>query len=183
MHEVVEAHEAHGAHGGSEDDPLVIRVAVTMAILAVLVALATLLGHRAHTEEVLLEAKANDQWAYYQAKNSRSHEMEGVADMLGTFVTADKEKAAKLQEKYNKQAARYEHEKEEAGEKAQEFEKEKDLVSHRADRFDGAEVLLEIGLIVCSLTLLTRNRLYWFSGIVLGVLGVVVAVTGFLVRS
>src|SRR5690242_1155351 len=43
-------------------------VSVTMAILAVLVAVASLLGHRSHTEEVVLQAKSSDQWAYYQAK-------------------------------------------------------------------------------------------------------------------
>ena len=180
MHEVIEAHEGHGGHEG---DPFVIRVAVTMAILAVLVALATLGGHRSSTEEVLLQSKANDQWAYYQAKNSRAHEMHGVADMLGTFAATDKEKAEALREKYTKESERYEKEKEQAGEQAREFEKEKDLVSRRGNRFDAAEVLLEIALIICSLTLLTKNRFYWLSGIVLGVVGVAVAASGFLLRA
>jgi len=43
------------------------------AILAVLVAIASLLGHRSHTEEGLLHTKAADQWAFYQAKNNRLH--------------------------------------------------------------------------------------------------------------
>ena len=51
-------------------------VSLTMAVLAVLVAVVTLLGHRAHTEEVVLQATASDQWAYYQAKNIRRHEDE-----------------------------------------------------------------------------------------------------------
>jgi len=51
-------------------------VSLTMAVFAVLVAVASLLGHRAHTEEVVLQAKASDQWAYYQAKNIRGHEDE-----------------------------------------------------------------------------------------------------------
>ena len=32
--------------------------------LAVLVAIGTLLGHRAASEEILLQMKASDQWAY-----------------------------------------------------------------------------------------------------------------------
>ena len=61
-------HAEHAKH-----DPTLVPVTVTMAILAVLVAVITLLGHRAHTEEVVLQAKSSDQSALYQAKNIRRH--------------------------------------------------------------------------------------------------------------
>lgn len=48
-------------------------VGITTAIVAVLLAVTTMLGHRSHTESVFLQTEANDQWAYYQAKNVRSH--------------------------------------------------------------------------------------------------------------
>jgi uncharacterized protein DUF4337 len=31
------------------------------------------MGHRLHTEEVVLQTKAADGWAFYQAKNNRYH--------------------------------------------------------------------------------------------------------------
>jgi hypothetical protein len=52
----------------------------------------------------------------------------------------------------------------------------------RADRFDLAEVFLEIGLVITSITLLSGRRIFWLLGIVLGVVGVVVAGTGFLLH-
>src|SRR5437879_12210381 len=58
-------------------------IGLTMAIMAVLLAFATMLGHRTHTEEVLIQTKANDQWAYYQAKNIRSHMYEANSEMAG----------------------------------------------------------------------------------------------------
>ena len=84
MHEVLEAHEGH------EEDPLTLPVAVTLSILAVLVAIATLLGHRGSTEELMLQTKASDQWALFQAKNIRLHEMQSVADMLGTLASVER---------------------------------------------------------------------------------------------
>src|SRR5947208_8699518 len=48
-------------------------IGLTMAVVAALLAVATLMGHRLHTEEVVLQTKAADGWAYYQAKNSRYH--------------------------------------------------------------------------------------------------------------
>ena len=94
---------------------------VTLSILAVLVAIATLLGHRASTEEIILQTRATDQWALFQAKNIRLHEMQGVADLLATVSPVDKEKAEALREKYLKQTERYEKEREEVGEQAKEL--------------------------------------------------------------
>ena len=67
-----------------ETTKLVVPVSVTMSILAVLVAAATLMGHRSHTEELLLQAQASDQWNFYQAKNIRLHAMQVVVDSVGT---------------------------------------------------------------------------------------------------
>jgi hypothetical protein len=176
MHEVLEAHEGH------EENPLMLPVAVTLSILAVLVAIATLLGHRGSTEELMLQTKASDQWALFQAKNIRLHEMQSVADMLGTFSPVDKEKAEALREGYLKEAERYEKEKDEASEQAKELEKERELVSRKTDRYEAGEVILEIALIICSLTLLTKKRFFWVSGIALGLVGLCVALSGFLIR-
>jgi hypothetical protein len=52
----------------------------------------------------------------------------------------------------------------------------------RADRYDLAEVFLEIGLVITSITLLSGRRIFWHLGIVLSVVGVVVAVMGAMVH-
>ena len=177
MAEVLEGLEEHGKHGESR---LTIPVAVSMSILAVLVAIATLLGHRAATEEIMLQTKATDQWAFYQSKNIRLHEMQSVADILATLTPADKEKAKALQEKYLQEVERYSADKDEISEKAKEMENERELAGRKEDRFDAGEVILEIALIVCSLTLLTNKRIFWYSGIALGVVGLLVSASGFL---
>src|SRR6202790_1280442 len=175
MHEGVELPEGYSEHG---DNPFTLPVSVTISIPAVLVAGATLLGHRAHTEELLLQSQATDQWAYYQAKNIRLHEVQAVADMLGALAPQEKKKTAALREKYSKEAERYSGEKEDISDKAKELEKERDVVSRRADRFDGGEALLEVGLVICSITLLTKRRAFWFFGMFVGAAGVVMALTG-----
>lgn len=178
MPEGIELPEHH-EHG---DNPFVIPVSVTISVLAVLVAAVTLLGHRAHTEELLLQAKASDQWSYYQAKNIRLHEMQVVVDMFGVLTNQDKDKTEVLQEKYKKEVERYEKDKDDINEKAKDLESERDLASHRADRFDGGEGLIEVGLVICSMTLLTKRRMYWFAGMLIGAGGVAFALTAFLVH-
>jgi Domain of unknown function (DUF4337) len=182
MHDVLEGLEEHGGHGGHGENPLMLPVTVTLSILAVLVAMVTLLGHRAHTEELLLQAKASDQWAYFQAKNIRLRETQSMADVLGALAPADKEKTDALHEKYLKEVERYEKDKDQISDQAKDFEKERDLVQRRADRYDAGEVFLEIALIICSFTLLTKKKGFWFAGMLLGVVGLIIATSGFLLH-
>jgi preprotein translocase subunit SecD len=173
----LQEHAEHAKH-----DPTLAPISVTMAVLAVMVAVVTLLGHRAHTEEVVLQAKSSDQWAYYQAKNIRRHEDEIFVDLAAVEPTTDAAASAKLHDKYAGEAARYKDEQKEIEDKAREMETEVDVVRKRADRFDLAEVFLEVGLVITSITLLSGRRLFWYLGMLLGVVGLVVASTGFLVH-
>lgn len=177
MHEVLEEHAHH-----HEEEPWTLPVAITISILAVLVAMATLMGHRSSIEAVLLQTQATDQWGYYQAKNNRLHLMQIDADVLGALAAPGNEKAAALREKYQKEIERYEKDKDQISEKAKEFENERAVVSRREDRFDAGEVVLDIALIICSLTLLTRRMGFWYSGIAIGVVGFFVALSGFLIH-
>src|SRR5258708_12799934 len=56
-------------------------IGVTMAIFAACLAVVTLMGHRLHTEEVVLQTQTADGWAYYQAKNTRSQMYEADAKL------------------------------------------------------------------------------------------------------
>jgi hypothetical protein len=175
----LEVHTHHGEHG---DNALVIPVSMTMSILAVLVAVATLFGHRAHTEELLLQAQATDQWAYYQAKNIRLHEMQSMVDLLNVVTTQDKEKTELLREKYQKEVQRYTSDKDTISDKAKEQEHERDLLRAKADRFDAGEGILEIALVICSLTLLTDKKFFWYAAMLIGAVGIAASVSGFLHR-
>ena len=180
MSEEINELQEHAEH--AKEDPTLAPVSVTMAILAVMVAVVTLVGHRAHTEEVVLQAKAADQWAYYQAKNIRRHEDEIVADVIAVQPTTDPAALAKLREKYSGEASRYKDEQKEIDDKAREMENEVATEQRRADRYDLAEVFLEVGLVITSITLLSGRRLFWYLGLFLGAVGIAVAMTGFFVH-
>jgi hypothetical protein len=153
-----------------------------MAVLAVVLATTSLMGHRAHTEELLLQNKATDQWAYYQAKNIRRHTYELFLDLLSVSVVKDTEEANKVKEKYSEQVERYKDEQQDIESEARGLEKEVQLEQRRANRFDLGEVFLEAAIVIASLTLLTKRRLFWQMGILMGLCGLGVALTGFLVH-
>jgi len=177
-----ELHELQENAEHAQHHPDLAPVSLTMAVLAVMVAVVSLLGHRAHTEEVVLQAKASDQWAYYQAKNIRQHEDELFADLGASVASKDADGMAKFREKSTQEGERYKHDKGEIQDKARELENEVAMETKRADRYDLAEVFLEIGLVITSITLLSGKRIFWYLGIVLAVVGVVTAVTGALIH-
>lgn len=169
-------------HAESAHEHNLAPVTVTMSILAVLVAAVSLLGHRAHTEEIVLQTKATDQWAFYQAKDIRRRAYEVFIDQLSIFTVQNAEQADKAREKYSKQVERYTEEQKDIQADAKKEEAEMATMQRKADRFDLGEVLLEAGLVICSITLLTRKRMFWYIGTILGVLGVVVGAAGFLLH-
>ena len=165
--------EEHAEHG--REHPDLAPVTLSMAVLAVLVATVSLLGHRTHTEEIILQNRVSDQWAFYQAKNIRRHNDELFADLTTVVVSKDAEAVAKLHEKYRAEADRYKDEQKELDTKARELEKEGELTRRKADRFDLSEVFLEIALVVSSITLLSGRRIFWHFGLFMAAAGVLVA--------
>ncbi|MGO9518138.1 MAG: DUF4337 domain-containing protein [Candidatus Korobacteraceae bacterium] len=157
-------------------------VSLTIAILAVFVAIVSLLGHRAHTEELLMQTRATDQWSYYQAKNMRLNNLQALDEMLTALENTKAERAQEVQKHFHEEIDKYGEQKKEIQSKAGEFEVEVERASHRANRFDLGEVFLEIALVVTSITLLTDNRRYWYFGIVLAVVGLVAAGSGLLLH-
>jgi hypothetical protein len=177
--EITELHE-HAEH--AREHPDLAPITLTMAVLAVLVATVSLLGHRTHTEEIILQNKVTDQWAYYQAKNIRRHTDELFADLTTVVATKDAEAVAKLQGKYRAEADRYKEEQKELDKEARETEKEAERTRRKADRFDLGEVFLEIALVITSITLLSGRRLFWHLGLLLATAGVVLAASAWIVR-
>jgi transposase len=175
-------HEMHEQAEEARHNPSLKPVSLTMAVLAVLVATVSLLGHRTHIEQVIAQSKASDQWAYYQAKGVRRHNYEAFAELLAALTSKDQAKEEQAREKFLKQAERYRDEQKEIEAEARKLEAEVLMAGRKANRFNLGEVFLEIALVVTSITLLTSNRGYWLVGILFAALGVVVAATGLLVH-
>ena len=177
--ELNELHE-HAEH--AREHPDLAPITITMAVLAVLVATVSLLGHRTHTEEIILQNKVTDQWAYYQAKNIRRHNDELFADLTAVVASKDAEAAAKLHEKYRAEADRYKDEQKELDAKARELEKDAERTRRKADRFDLGEVFLEVALVITSITLLSGRRIFWHLGLLMATAGIVLSASAWIVR-
>ncbi len=183
VQELHEQHEHARGEGGHEEHGTSLKpVSFSMSVLAVLVAVVTVLGHRTHTEAVLSQARASDQWNLYQAKKIRQNDTELAVDLLGSLAVRDAAAEQKIVSAYKAHMEKWSGDLEKEQEVARGFEERVEAAERKAGRFDLGEALLEIGLVVTSITLLTRQRLYWGLGMLFGVAGLVVVVQGMLLH-
>ena len=178
-HDLEELHE-HAEHGAS--DERLAPVTVSMAILAVIVAVVALEGARIHADMVLAQTRAADQWAEYQAKVIRERSYEVFLDELTVFSVQSPAEAEQLKAKYSKEIARYTSETKDLQNQANATQDEVAALEKRSDWFDFSEVLLEAGLVVSSITLLTHKRTYWYLGLASAGVGVILAISGLFIR-
>lgn len=154
-------------------------VSFSISVLAVLVALVTVLSHRAHTAAVLNQARASDEWALYQAKKIRQTSISSASDLLTVLAPANPAALAKLND-YKSHTAKWDSDLAETEHHARELEEKVEAEEHRAGRYDAGEALLQIAVVLASITLLTRQRIYWFVALTIGVVGLLFTATGFL---
>jgi hypothetical protein len=156
-------------------------ISLAISILAVLVAMVTVLGHRTHTQAVLAQARATDEWNLYQAKKIRQESLAVVVDQMQLQPTVDpKASAARLAE-YKAHIAKWTNDLAEAQKTAEKYEQQVEHAEKQASRFDLGEALLQISVVLSSITLFTRRRTWYFSGLALGAAGLLVAASAFFV--
>ena len=166
-------HEVEGS------DPTGKTVGILAAVLAVLLAVVTIVSHRAHTDAVLLKSEANDKWSFYQAKRIKFHSLELGEDLLNAMPERGPA-AAKMLERYGAEKKRYTNESAVAQDDARQSDREAAHIEDRALRYDIGEGLLEIGLVLTSLYFISRSKLFPAIGMVAAIAGTVIAALGFM---
>jgi hypothetical protein len=176
-------HAEHAEHAAHLRDPFISRVSITVAILAVMAAgagsLETVEGGRAITESseaVLAQDKATDSWNEYQADSLKRHMYE-IASVAG---------GAKADE-YAKEIGKDREGQNKAREKAQEAETDRDgrlresaLHERRHHWLTGAATLVEIGIALSTVAIITSRRSFWYAAMGLGGVGAILFATAYL---
>jgi hypothetical protein len=167
-------HREHAEHAAHEHDPFISRVSITVAVLAVLAAgvgsLETIEAGGAITassEAVLAQDKATDIWGEYQADSLKKHIYSLAADAGGPnaaryrAVSADE---TQKQEKIKKIAT------------GDEADRDKLLTVSRNHEYrhhwlTAAATILEIGIAVSTMAIITKRRHFWLGALGCGAVG------------
>lgn len=162
------------------------RVALTTAIYAVVLAIASLGGSNAMKDMLLAQQQSSDQWAFYQAKVVREHlyrsqkmTLELALAEPSTLKGPERTKVEALARKLAEEEKRYNAEKKDIEKDAKRLEAERDVQRARDPYFDYAEVLLQISIVAASVSILSASRpMFWFS-LLLASAGALLTVNGF----
>jgi hypothetical protein len=165
-------------HAEQAKEPFDKKVAVTMAIIAAMLAVDGVMAHLLTTEELLLQQKASDKWAYYQAKSIRRFNSEVATDIFKGIHTEATEPSI---EKYKKAAEKYREDSDEISKEATALEGESKMKGEQAHCLDYGEVFLEIGIVFASMAILTKRSLIWYASMGSAVIGLVIALSMFLI--
>jgi len=151
-----------------DNNPLSMRVAVVVAILATFMGICKVKDD--NINQAMQQAQANkvDHWSFYQARNIR----EEVAN--ATIVQLKLAKAGRPAseqasyeeaiENYTKVAADQKHKKDELKAQAEQDDKTYDDLNFKDDQFDLSDAMLAIAIALLAITALTKQRwLFWLS--------------------
>jgi len=163
------------------------RVALTTAIFAVVLAIASLGGNNAMKEMLLAQQQSSDQWAFYQAKVIREHQYRAqkmrleaeLAERGPTMKPEARQEYEELLKKFAEEEKRYNAEKKDIEMNARKLEHERDRNRDRDPYFDYAEVLLQIAIVMASVSILAASRPMFFFSLILALCGALLAANGY----
>jgi len=164
------------------------RVALVTAIYAVVLAIAALGGNHAMKEMLLAQQQSSDQWAFYQAKVIREHlyraqKMRLEVDLAERGAASRPEAREKMEalfKKFDEEEKRYGAEKKDIEKDAKKLEALRDLFQARDPYFLIAEALLQIAIVMSSVSILARSPLIFSFSLVLALVGAVLTTNGYL---
>jgi len=163
------------------------RVALVTAVYAVVLAIAALGGNHAMKEMLLAQQQSSDQWAFYQAKVIREHLYRAqklrlevdLAERGAATRPEAREQMAALQKKFDEEEKRYNAEKKDIEKDAKKLEGLRDSFQARDPYFLVAEALLQIAIVMSSVSILARSGAIFSFSLVLAVAGAILTVNGY----
>ena len=157
------------------------RIALLIAILALMLAFSEIGGKQAENESLSKNIEASNLWAFFQAKTIRRADAILAAEAMTAHMAEAADPAAKaiMQkqiEAWRANAQRLETEPEtnegrrELMARAKAAETERDFSKHRNEKFEMASGVLQIAIVVSSASIITGIGLLAGGGVALGVL-------------
>jgi hypothetical protein len=158
------------------------RAAIVIAVMAALLAIASLAGSRASTEAILAQAKASDTYNEYQANSLKRHVNLDDAAQLRILASGTASEAAANQQAANLEQAvsdKYQPAQDQLLPVAQDLERERDQAEARHRGFQTAEAAFQLSIVLCSISIVARARWLLITGAALGGLGLILGANAF----
>jgi hypothetical protein len=138
------------------------RAGFVIVVLAALLAINTMIGGQNSSKIMNNTIAANNQWAWYQAKNMRQVLYE---------TAAVESKIPENRQKFESEAARMKADKEEIMTKARALEAEREVARERSPWFTWGGSVLQIGIVLLTASILAVSMPMFWVSVVVGSVG------------
>lgn len=189
----MEAHESNELIENAGEDKTKNRTALTISVLAMVLAIASLGGSNSAKEATQENILAANAYAFYQAKTIRQTSLKIAYSDLELQLLREpampapvKEAFQKKIDEYKKTADRYESEpetrdgKKELMMRAKAHEAARDHALRQDPWFDYGEGMLQIAIVLLSVSIIGSIPALYLAGSVLGALGLLATLNGYL---
>jgi hypothetical protein len=176
-------HREHAEHAEHPQHPLVLRVTITIAVLAVLSAgISTVVSNEdaaavaARSEAVLHQDRATDTWNFFQAKTIKATLYELAAQNHTDATPANAAEAARQRGAVDQIQAQARHEDALTAASLEEADRHE----RRHHFLEISEALSHIAIAIATVAIVTRQRWPWFGSLALGVISIGIWVCAYL---
>ncbi len=176
VHEAAHDAQHHAAHEGTGNAKF---VGLLIAVLALFLAVSEMLGKSAQTEGLALNIHASDTWNFFQAKTIRQTVLRTALENARIGQPADKAASDKQTAAWQATIDRWESEpstnegRKELTVRAQALEHERDEQLGRYHAYEIASLILQLGIVLASVALLSSVMAFAMGSAALGAIGLV----------
>ncbi len=175
-------HDPH--HAPHKSHPWTLQLSLSTALIAVLAAVSSLQSGASENaalleknEAIMAQAKATDQWSYFQAKSTKAAIYAAQAEGIDRPEVAQKLLAKS--EKYKEEQADIEKEARKLEAETDEHGKVGEELLHHHHRFALAVTIFQVAIALSAIAALTKRKPLWFGSLLVGIAGIVFFLKGF----
>lgn len=154
-------------------------VAMTIAVMAVILSWISNHGDDAKTSAIIKTNEATNKWGHFQSKSIKEKLVETSLDMVlnSTRPATSGAEESPLIENLQKEARRYRTEKSDVQQEAENLQSEAAINMRINDRCGAGGLMLQVAIVISSVSILARSRSLWLGSVLLAFIGSLVGIS------
>lgn len=181
VHEVAHKVTHDAAHDALHEGKSSVKlIGLLISVLALLLTVSEMLGNSAQTNALLLNIEASDTWSFFQAKSIRQSSLRTSLEALKLLADPSRSDVQPQILSWQADIERWESEpstnegRKELLVKAKEIERKRDGYFEQYHAYEFASLLIQLGMVLASVALLSTVTLFAGGSAVLGGAGLII---------
>lgn len=158
-------------------------VAVTIAVLAVILSWISNRGDDAKTSAIIKTNEASNKWGHFQSKSIKERLVAATLELASNMNGADSggEMPSSLMANLRNEVERYQSEKAGIEKEAEQLRSDAALSMQVNDRCGSGGLILQVAIVIASVAIISHSKMMWAGSIALGAIGSAIGISSHLI--